>query len=293
MQLVRYLARAGQPAVGVVQGGEVVPLRVGEEDARTKRVPYRTLSDILEDDDPANVVSLLADPTRGTVPVTQVQLLPPIDRQEVWAAGVTYRRSQTARMAESTTAADVYDRVYDADRPELFFKATPNRVVGPGQGIRIRADSQWSVPEPELALVLNSKLEVAGFTIGNDVSSRDIEGANPLYLPQAKIYDHCCALGPGITLADSMPVRSEIGIGMVIRRGSEVVFQGETSASELHRSFDNMIEYLGRDNTFPDGVFLLTGTGIVPDEKFTLQKGDVVELAIDGIGLLINPVIQL
>ena len=168
------------------------------------------LSDILEAADPAAVVRLLAAAGAAATGLADVTLLAPIDRQEVWAAGVTYRRSQVARMEESQGAASFYDLVYAADRPELFFKATPHRVVGPGQAVRIRQDARWNVPEPELALVLNSRLELVGFTIGNDMSSRDIEGENPLYLPQAKVYDACCALGPWITLAAAMPPPAEI-----------------------------------------------------------------------------------
>jgi len=182
--------------------------------------------------------------------------------------------------------------VYEAKRPELFFKATPHRVAGPNAAVRIRKDATWNVPEPELTLVLSSRLRLVGFTIGNDMSSRDIEGENPLYLPQAKVYDACCGLGPWITLADSMPKRSEIGIRLAVRRGSETVFSGETTVGHMARSFEDLIEYLGRDNSFPLGAFLLTGTGVVPTDDFTLAPGDVVEIQIDGIGTLSNPVVQ-
>ena len=208
-------------------------------------------------------------------------MLAPLDDQEVWGAGVTYERSKVAREQESDQAATFYDRVYRAPRPELFFKATPSRVVGPGKPIRVRRDTRWCVPEPELALVLSPELEIVGFTIGNDVSARDIEGENPLYLPQAKVYDACCALGPAITLASSMPAPESIGIRMEIERGAAVVFRGETSIARMARRFEELIDWLGRDNLFPAGVVLLTGTGIVPPDDFSLAAGDIVRITID------------
>lgn len=217
-------------------------------------------------------------------------LLAPIDRQEVWAAGVTYLRSKTARMEESESAANDYDRVYDAPRPELFFKATPHRTTGPNAPVRIRRDSHWNVPEPELALVMGPDLELKGFTIGNDMSSRDIEGENPLYLPQAKVYLQCCALGPVITLADTLPDAHDLDIHLTIRRSDEVVFEGGTNTNRIKRRFSELIAYLGRDNAFPEGVFLLTGTGIVPGGDFTLEPGDLVVIDIEGIGTLRNTV---
>ncbi len=233
----------------------------------------------------------MIDSGSPAVALADVTLLPPIDRQEVWAAGVTYKRSKTARMEESTSAASLYDRVYEAPRPELFFKANPHRVAGPGEPLRIRRDSKWNVPEPELALVLNSRLELVGFTVGNDMSSRDIEGENPLYLPQAKIYDACCGLGPWITLTGDMPPTAEIGIRLAVRRQGGTAFEGATSISQMARSFDELIGWLGRECTFPDGAILLTGTGIVPPNDFTLQPGDIVAIAIDGIGELSNPIV--
>jgi 2-dehydro-3-deoxy-D-arabinonate dehydratase len=219
-------------------------------------------------------------------------LLPPIDHQEVWAAGVTYQRSQAARMEESESAASCYDRVYRSSRPELFFKATPHRVAGPGQPLRIRADASWNVPEPEITLALNSRLTLAGFTIGNDMSSRDIEGENPLYLPQAKVYDACCGLGPCVTLAGTMPPLATVEIGMTVRRAGQVAFEGKTSVAKMARTFDELIHWLGRDNSFPNGAFLLTGTGIVPERRFTLHGADVVQITIDGIGTLVNTIVQ-
>ena len=220
------------------------------------------------------------------------RFLAPIDEQEVWAAGVTYLRSRDARMEESAQK-DVYDRVYDADRPELFLKATPHRVSGPGEAIAIRADSGWDVPEPELALVMNSRGDVAGYTIGNDVSSRSIEGENPLYLPQAKVYSQCAALGPVIVTVDELDDPANLDIALTIRRGGEVLFQDATSTGRMHRTFDDLRAYLFRANTFPAGVFLMTGTGIVPPLEFTLQDGDEVSITIDEIGTLVNPVTRL
>lgn len=220
-----------------------------------------------------------------------VDLKAPIGAQEVWAAGVTYERSREAR-AEETHTPDIYERVYDADRPELFFKATPSRTVGPGEAVAIRSDSQWDVPEPELVLVLNSRLEVAGFTIGNDMSSRSIEGENPLYLPQAKIYDRCFALGPAITLVWELPDVHNLAVRMAVGRARRPVFEGETTTRLIKRPFSELIRYLGRDQTFPRGVLLSTGTGIVPPEDFSLEADDLVEIEIEQIGVLSNPVIR-
>jgi 2-dehydro-3-deoxy-D-arabinonate dehydratase len=195
-------------------------------------------------------------------------------------------------MEESKGAASFYDLVYAAQRPELFFKATPHRVAGPGLSVRIRQDARWNVPEPELALVLNSRLELVGYTIGNDMSSRDIEGENPLYLPQAKVYNACCGLGPWITLAPAMPAAPEIKIALEVERRGQTAFAGSTSVAQMARTFEDLIGWLGRDNSFPKGVLLLTGTGVVPDNDFTLAAGDVVRISITGIGTLVNTVVQ-
>lgn len=285
MKLVRFLSADATSSVGILEDDEI---HILDMEGRQ----YNSLADILEDDDILSTVQFLTNRKAPAIKLEHATLLAPIDQQEVWAAGVTYRRSQQARMEESDASADCYDRVYEAARPELFLKATPHRVVGPHKPIRIRQDSNWNVPEPELALVLNSSLRLVGFTIGNDMSSRDIEGENPLYLPQAKVYDHCCGLGPCITLTDSMQPADETEIQLRIRRGSQLAFDGSTSLENMARSFDNLIEYLGRDNTFPEGAFLMTGTGVVPPNDFTLQKGDEVEIEITGIGKLINPVVQ-
>ena len=212
----------------------------------------------------------------------------PIESQEVWAAGVTYQRSLTAR-AEEAVSADPYERVYAAKRPELFFKATAGRVRASGEPVRIRSDSTWDVPEPELAVVCNSLLEVVGYTIGNDVSSRSIEGENALYLPQAKVYDGCCSLGPAIVLARDFSPEGRT-ISVEIRRGESTIFAGETSTAAMRRSIPELLLFLGRDQVFPAGCVLLTGTGIVPPADVTLEDGDVVTVRIDGIGELVNPV---
>ena len=218
-------------------------------------------------------------------------VLAPIGNQEVWAAGVTYYRSRTARMEESQAAGggDFYDRVYHAERPELFFKATPHRVAGPGATVHIRGDSHWNVPEPELALLLTPSGRLAGYTIGNDMSSRDIEGENPLYLPQAKVYDRSCALGPCV-LVTSEPLAPETSIEIEVERADRVVFSGKTALSQMKRTPASLAEYLFRENTFPNGCFLLTGTGIVPPDEFTLRVGDRIRITIPPIGTLENPV---
>jgi 2-dehydro-3-deoxy-D-arabinonate dehydratase len=227
----------------------------------------------------------------GVAPPSLASLRAPICSQEVWAAGVTYFRSRTARMEESKDAGggSFYDRVYTAERPELFFKAMPHKVVGTGAAVRIRKDATWSVPEPELALCVNASGRIVGYTIGNDMSSRDIEGQNLLYLPQAKIWDGSCALGPGILLTPE-PLAATTRIQIVIERGSEAVFSGETSLAEMKRKPEELVEYLFRDQTFPHGCFLLTGTGIVPPDDFTLHSGDEIAISIDGIGTLKNHV---
>ena len=205
-------------------------------------------------------------------------LLPPIESdQEVWASGVTYLRSRDARKVESTVG-DVYQMVYEAERPELFFKAIGWRCVGADTPLRIRADSAWNVPEPELVLVMNRTAEIIGFTLGNDMSSRDIEGKNPLYLPQAKVYNGSCALGPGIVIAEPDEFR-DLPIRIEIERDGEIVFKGETSITQMKRKFEELVDYLFKETEFPEGCFLMTGTGLVPPESFTLQVDDVVRIS--------------
>src|SRR5215218_9052397 len=219
------------------------------------------------------------------------QLLPPIGSQEVWAAGVTYLRSRDARMDESkdSGAADCYQRVYEAERPELFFKALPHRVAGHNSAVFIREDSEWNVPEPELTLFINSQGTIQAYTIGNDMSSRSIEGENPLYLPQAKVYERSAALGPCLYVPGK-PIAPETEIRLAIRRTNKPMYEASTPISRMKRSLPELAGYLFRECDFPSGCFLMTGTCLVPPNHFTLQKGDVVEISIDGIGTLINPV---
>jgi 2-dehydro-3-deoxy-D-arabinonate dehydratase len=216
-------------------------------------------------------------------------LRPVIGSQEVWAAGVTYKRSEEARERESHNST-VYTRVYNAERPELFFKALGSEVVGSGQPVGIRYDATWSVPEPELVIVFNPRMEVVGFTIGNDMSSRDIEGDNPLYLPQAKVYERSCAVGTRLWLQPGRTTWPEATISIAIRRKDQVVFEGETSTASIHRSLADLKEYLGRCKRFTHGVLLFTGTGIVPPDSFTLKEGDEVRIRIDPLGELVNNV---
>jgi 2-dehydro-3-deoxy-D-arabinonate dehydratase len=215
----------------------------------------------------------------------------PIQNQEVWASGVTYLRSMTARMEESRDAGggSFYDRVYNAERPELFFKATPPRVVGPGGKVRIRSDSKWNVPEPELTLAINSAGRIFGFSIGNDMSSRDIEGENPLYLPQAKTYAGSAGLGPCIVVTDTLP-GADMGIQIAILRKGETVFSGATNVGQIKRPLPSLAEFLFRDNIFPRGAWLMTGTGIVPPDSFTLDHGDEIRITIEPAGTLSNTV---
>ena len=225
------------------------------------------------------------------LPLADIVLLPPVERQEVWAAGVTYLRSKTARMEESDFSATAYDRVYEAARPEIFFKAVAEKVVGPGDGVGIRGDARWNVPEPELALVMNARGDIVGCTIGNDMSSRDIEGENLLYLPQAKVYDRSCGLGPWIVLGCDEAEARGWTVSITIDRAGREVFSGRTRIDQIKRSFAELAGYLWRSQSFPHGAVLLTGTGVVPDESFTLAAADRVSITIDGIGTLDNPVV--
>ncbi len=281
MRLAKYRRADGTAGVGVLESDALQVLDLGSA----------TLAGLLASPMPQNAITQAR--TAERLPLTQVTLLPPVDQQEVWAAGVTYLRSKKAREEEAAAAGGgtFYDRVYTAPRPELFFKATPARVVGPGQPVRVRRDSRWSVPEPELALVVSPDLRIVGYTIGNDMSARDIEGENPLYLPQAKVYKQSCALGPCITLASALPPREQVGIRLRVERGGGVAFEGATGLDRMARKLEELVDWLGRENEFPHGAILLTGTGIVPPDEFTLQHGDLVTIAIDGIGELRNPVV--
>ena len=283
MRICQFTSSANaEPRFGVIAGEQVFDVAAAGGPA--------TEADALTMSRAAMMAALTNAAASGSgVSVESVRFVAPIDAQEVWAAGVTYLRSRNARMEESSQS-DVYDRVYDADRPEIFLKATPSRVVGPGDAVGIRSDSGWDVPEPELALLVNSGGEVVGYTIGNDVSSRSIEGENPLYLPQAKVYARCAGLGPVVVLTDEIADPTDLPIKLEILRGGEVLFSEETGTSRMHRTFDDLVSYLFRGNAFPAGVFLMTGTGIVPPSEFTLQDGDTVTITIEPIGALTNPV---
>jgi 2-dehydro-3-deoxy-D-arabinonate dehydratase len=249
------------------------------------------LHDLLEHGDLAEQLAAFRRAALPERPLDQVLLLTPVESQEVWAAGVTYLRSKQARMDESDFSARAYDHVYEAVRPEIFFKSLPHKVIAGGDAVGIRQDARWSVPEPELALVINSAGRIVGFTIGNDMSSRDIEGENLLYLPQAKIYSRSCAIGPWIVVGPSEQDTRQWTVGLQIRRAEQVVFDGQTNIGQLKRTFDELVEHLFRSQAFPTGAVLLTGAGIVPDDTFTLNAGDAVRITISGIGTLENPVV--
>lgn len=245
-----------------------------------------------------NIYSELLETISNTDPcatakalILQSDLQPPMDSQELWASGVTYFRSKQGRQAESEKSggADFYQRVYEAERPELFFKALVNRVVGTGSLVRIRKDSTWDVPEPELVLVITASGKIIGYTIGNDMSSRSIEGENPLYLPQAKTYDACAALGPCILLTEQ-PLSSDTEIHLSIERDGKNIFTDTVAINQITRKFEDLVEFLYRECTFPQGALLMTGTGIVPGDGFTLQSNDIINISIDGIGCLSNSV---
>lgn len=277
MSVIRFRGQDGAPRVGVLDGAGVRELPVG------------TVAELLRAD-LDHFTKLLA--AAGPVHAEPISLLPPVDGDtEVWAAGVTYRRSRDARMEESTVA-DPYDRVYLAARPELFFKAQAWRVSGPGEPVAIRADSTVDVPEPELAVVVTASGQLAGYTICNDMSSRSIEGENPLYLPQAKVYAGSCALGPGIVPAGEVADAGALGVALSVRRGGELVFSGRTDTAQIVRPLEDLVAWLFEEQDFPHGAVLSTGTGIVPDLGFTLEPGDEVTVSIDGIGELTNPVVR-
>ncbi len=260
-------------------------------DGRSLLLTDLSFDDLLRDGDPLPRLRAHAARAPDADPATPQVLLAPLGTQDVWAAGVTYYRSRDARMDESRDSggATFYDRVYDAERPELFFKSTPQRVVAPGGVVRVRKDSSWSVPEPELVLVIDARGTVVGYTVGNDMSARDIEGENPLYLPQAKVYDGSCSIGPGVLFTNE-PLPPTTAIRLVIRRAGAIAFEGETTTGQIKRRFDELAGWLYREATFPVGCYLFTGTGIVPPDEFTLASGDEVAISIDGIGTLTNPV---
>lgn len=274
MKLCKLQLDSGAVRVGVVERDNIHFLSVS------------SLAEILHSADPQAMIA--SERESEAVPLDTAVLLAPVDAQEIWAAGVTYKRSREARERESVGAAKFYDLVYTADRPELFLKSTPQRVVGPGATVNVRGDSKWSVPEPELTLVISPELRIVGYTVGNDMSARDIEGENPLYLPQAKVYDGSCAIGPFITLAPAMPPRDQIEIRLTIERRGAQAFTGATSIGSMARPLEELVSWLGRATSFPHGALLLTGTGIVPPDDFTLAGGDIVHIDITGIGRLTN-----
>lgn len=296
MRIVRYWDPIARKALlGVIQGVEVVALSGlfpnGEasfedllEVARAQGIGVLKLLKRTDLSRAARLPYAAVDtPPSRNYP----HLLQPVVAEEIWAAGVTYERSRHARKEESVVG-DIYERVYDADRPELFFKATPSRCVGPNQPVGLRGDSRWLVPEPEIALVINPQLEILGYTLGNDMSARDIEGANPLYLPQAKVFNAGCSLGPAILLRENDD-ETPFNIVCNVERGGREVFRAETSTAAMHRTFSDLVEYLGRFNTLPAITILLTGTGIVPPDDFGLQEGDIIEISSPQIGTLRNP----
>lgn len=293
--LIRYFQPGEGPRLGVLRGDIVHDVHQA----------FPSLAEFFRDscgnvDSAISAVADAADASSRRFPAADLDnapasdvphWLPPLDEQEVWAAGVTYLDSRKARQEESADGGDVYARVYTAERPEIFFKASSKNTVGHLDAAGYRADSSWNVPEPELALVVNPAMEMLGFTTGNDMSSRDIEGENPLYLPQAKVYTASCAIGPGILLAPS-DAWLDTTIRLVIRRAGADVFSDSVATSQIKRTIPELIDYLGRSNTYPAGVMLLTGTAIVPPAEFTLRPDDVVVITIDGIGTLRNPVIE-
>ena len=282
MKLCRFQQGSGRPRVGLVKDDStILDLSAEGIDRMTSLFEFEGL---------AAQLGALAGANLPQFALRDVTLLAPVEQQEVWAVGVTYLRSKKARMEESDFSATAYDKVYDAPRPELFFKSLPEKVVAPGGAVGIRRDATWNVPEPELAFVINSRGHIVGYTIGNDMSSRDIEGENLLYLPQAKIYDRSCALGPFIAIATEAEARGWL-IRIQIHRLSKLVFAGETTVSQIKRTFSGLAEFLFRSQQFPGGAILLTGTGVVPPDDFSLLAGDLIRIEITGIGTMVNSVI--
>ncbi len=282
MKLCRFKSAEGEVRVGLAVDESTIADLSGSG--------VESITSLLEDNNGTQKIRELAEQDLPQVALSTVTLLTPVEGQEVWAAGVTYLRSKKARMEESDFSANAYDLVYDAARPEIFFKSLPSKVVGPGEAVGIREDSKWNVPEPELTLVVNSRKELVGYTIGNDMSSRDIEGENLLYLPQAKVYDRSCAVGPWLVMGAKEGEVREWTIGVQIERAGKNIFEGETSINNIKRTFGELVDFLCRSQTFPQGVMLLTGTGVVPEDDFTLSSNDIIRVTISGIGTLENPV---
>lgn len=282
MKICRYLTADNQVRIGLAKGDNTL--------LDLSPAGIESITALLESGDVAQHLTGLGE-LPGT-PLADVTLLCPIEVQEIWAAGVTYLRSKDARMEESDFSATAYDRVYDATRPELFFKSLPEKVVACGEPVGIRTDAKWSVPEPELVLMMNSRGDVAGYAVGNDMSSRDIEGENLLYLPQAKVYHRSCAVGPWVRVRATESEAREWEITMQIERGGEMVFEGSVSVNQIKRSFGELSAAMFQSQVFPFGCALLTGTGIVPDDDFTLEEGDAVRIEISGIGFLENSVVR-
>ena len=282
VKICRYLTADNQVRIGLAKG----------EDALLDLTPagIESITALLESGDAAQRLSDLSK--LPETPLADVTLLCPIEVQEVWAAGVTYLRSKDARMEESDFSATAYDRVYNAPRPEIFFKSLPEKVVACGEPVGIRTDANWSVPEPELVLMMNSRGEIAGYAVGNDMSSRDIEGENLLYLPQAKVYHRSCAVGPWVRVGATEEEAREWEIKIQIERSGGSVFDGSVGVNQIKRSFGELRDFLFESQLFPFGCVLLTGTGIVPGDDFTLEEGDTVRIHISGIGCLNNPVIR-
>jgi 2-dehydro-3-deoxy-D-arabinonate dehydratase len=296
LSLCRFHRNGSGPRLGLIRDGQLYDLTALGEPAYADLGAWLVAASGRAKEALATLEAAVADASpvaaaEALLAGEELGLLAPIDRQEVWACGVTYEMSRAARMRESEEPT-IYGRVYDAERPEIFFKATAHRVVGHGEAVAIRADSDWDVPEAELTLVVTPAMEIVGYTIGNDMSSRDIEGENPLYLPQAKVYDRSCALGPVVRLAAGFDPL-DLAVTCTIERGGERVFEGQTHTRQIHRSLEELVHYIGRCNSFPEGVLVMTGTGVVPPDTFTLQAGDVVHIAFEGLGALTNSVIEL
>ena len=283
-RLCRYQCQSNDTRIGLVTDeNSIVDLTASG---------IHRMDTLLESDDMEERISKLSDNNLTKIELKDAKLLVPLEQQEVWAAGVTYSRSKKARKIESDFSAVAYDRVYSADRPQIFFKSIPEKVVATDEPIGIRSDSNWNVPEPELVLVMNSSGKIVGYTIGNDMSSRDIEGENLLYQPQAKIYNRSCSIGPWIIIGVNEEEARQWIISIKIKRNGKLIYQDEISVSQIKRSFTELVEYLFRSQAFHQGVVLLTGTGVVPDDNFSLQPRDKITINITGIGTLENQVVQ-